>query len=276
VGSVNPHGRERDGLLDADLAALAQLEQREKGHCLLDSAQPGDLALEVQEAPPPQHRAEPLDELRHRWEAQRHVVQRHRGRVGGERPQRGRERLRVLRRQLRLRARRERRRPQPEEPVALRGKPLREPLRRDLHAPVLGEPPRQLLGRLLGLEVGQLGGLVREEPARLQLEQRGDEDEELAAGVEVELLARGEPLDEGDDDAGDVHVRKVELVAEDERQQQVERALERVEVEIELAHLHGAQEASVSPGRGFSGRPSAAQRAGRGAGPQATPRRGAG
>ena len=38
--------------------------------------------------------------------------------------------------------------------------------------------------------------LVREEPAGLQLEQRGDEHEELAARLEVELAPLGEPLAE--------------------------------------------------------------------------------
>ena len=85
---------------------------------------------------------------------------------------------------------------------------LREPAGRLLHAPVLGEAPRQLLGGLLRLELGELGGLLGEEAARLQLEERGDQDEELAAGLEVELLALGEALDEGDDDPGDVDLAR--------------------------------------------------------------------
>ena len=87
---------------------------------------------------------------------------------------------------------------------------------------VLLESPRKLFGRLLGRELGKVHVLLRKELARLQFEQRGDEDEELAAGLQVGTLPLGQPLDEGDDDVGDVHVPKSELLADDERQQEVE------------------------------------------------------
>ena len=77
--------------------------------------------------------------------------------------------------------------------------------------------------------------------ARLQLEQRGDEHEELAARLEVELLPLGEPLEEGEHDPGHVDLAQLELVLQDERQQQVERALEGVEVELELPDDHAAR-----------------------------------
>ena len=150
-----------------------------------------------------------------------------------------RERGRILRRQRALGLRLQRRRPEPEVAVALGAEALGEPHGRLLHPPVLGEPPRELLGGLLGLELGELGLLVGEERAGLQLEQRRDEDEELAAGLEVELVAGGEPLDEGDHDRGDVDLRGLELLPEDEREQQVEGTLERVEVQLELADRHG-------------------------------------
>ena len=118
--------------------------------------------------------------------------------------------------------------------------PLAQPRGGLLHAPVLGEPARELLRGRLGLELGELGRLLREEAARLQLEQRRDEDEELAARLEVELLALGEALEEGEHDPGHVELPQVELVLEDERQQQVERAFERVEVELELPDDHAA------------------------------------
>ena len=130
------------------------------------------------------------------------------------------------------RNRRKRRRAKSE--VTRRLEPFDEPLSGLLRAPVFGEPPRELLGRLLGPELGQLVGLLGEEPARLQLEERRDQDEELAARVEVELLAFGEPGHECDDDLGEVDVAQLELVAQDERQQQVERPLERVEVELQV------------------------------------------
>src|SRR5262249_4956261 len=156
-------------------------------------------------------------------------------RLRAQRSERGRQRLGLLRRQPALRLRRERRRAEPEEAVLLALEPLGQPRRRLLRAPVLREPPRQLLGRLLGLELRELGLLVREEPARLQLEQRRDQHEELAARLEVELAALGQALDEGDDDPRDVDLGEVELLPQHERQEQVEGALERVEVQLELA-----------------------------------------
>ena len=91
-----------------------------------------------------------------------------------------------------------------------------------------------------GLEIFELG-LAREQPARLQLEQRRDQHEELAARVEVELLALGEALDEGEHDPGDVDLVQRQLLPQDQGEEQVERALERVEVELELADAHRAR-----------------------------------
>src|SRR5439155_884053 len=136
-----------------------------------------------------------------------------------------------------LHAGRKRRGPEPEEPVALTGQALREPLGRALDPPVLLEPARQLLRGLRRLEVLELGP-AREQAARLQLEQRRYEHEELSARVEVELLALREPLDEREDDPRDVDLMERQLLPEDEGQQQVEWALERVEVELELADAH--------------------------------------
>src|SRR5581483_10114908 len=92
-----------------------------------------------------------------------------------------------------------------------------------------------------GVEVGELDRLLGEELARLQLEQGADQDEELPARVEVEPLTVGQSLDEGDDDVGDVDVSGLQLLAEDQRQQEVERALERVEIELELADVRHAR-----------------------------------
>src|SRR5205085_4681357 len=142
----------------------------------------------------------------------------------------------ILRRQPPLRPRRERRRPDAEEPLALRLEPLGEEARRVLRAPVLGEPARELLRGLFRLELRELRRLVGEERPRLQLEERGDEDEELAAGLEVDRL---EALAERDDDLGHVHLGRRELLLQDERQEEVERALEGVEVELELAGADG-------------------------------------
>ena len=196
--------------------------------------------LEVEARAPAQERAEPLEELRDRREAERHVRERDLGRLLREHAEHQRERLGILRRERRRDLRRERRRAEPEVAVALRREPLPQPLRGLLGAPVLGEPPRELLGRLFRIELRELGRLVREQRARLQLEQRRDEDEELAARLEVELLPLGQPLEERGDDAREIDVPQVELLLEDEREQQVERPLERVEVELELPDDHAA------------------------------------
>ena len=109
-------------------------------------------------------------------------------------------------------------------------------------APVLGEPFGQLGGGLVGIEVFEPElAVVREQLAGLQLEQRGGEDEELAGGLERRRRAfvtgRARPaLDERQHDLGHLHVCERQLLLEHERQQQVERALERVEIELELAN----------------------------------------
>ena len=145
------------------------------------------------------------------------------------------EAQRLLRGEPPLGLGRERRRAEPEVAVALLVEPLAQPDGRLLHAAVLGEAPRELLGRLLRLELGELGLLVGEQVPGLQLEQRRDQDEELAAGVEIELVALGQPLDERDDDRGHVDLRRLDRVLEQQREQKVERALEGVEVQLEIA-----------------------------------------
>ena len=157
---------------------------------------------------------------------------------------------------------RERRRSEPEVAVAGGLETRREPFGALLGAAVLGEPPCELLGRDLGLELGELGVLLGEERSRLELEQRGDEHEELAARVEVEPAALVQVLEKRDHDLGEVDLAQRELVAEDERQQQVERPLERVEVEVELADGEGFPlirgRLAPLPDAAFRARPSAA------------------
>jgi hypothetical protein len=110
------------------------------------------------------------------------------GRILREQAKSARQRLGILCRERRLDPRCEGRRAEAEETLALGCEALAQPGRSFLGAPVLREAPRELLRRLLRLELGELGRLVREERARLQLEERGDEDEELAARLEVELV----------------------------------------------------------------------------------------
>ena len=89
--------------------------------------------------------------------------------------------------------------------------------------------------RLRGLELSELGVLVGEKRSCLQFEQRSDQDEELAAGLEVELLPFGEVLDERDDDRCHIHVGGLQLLLQEQREQQIEGTLERIEVQLEFA-----------------------------------------
>ena len=196
--------RERSGLFDRDLTGAARSSSARKATACSTRERLAHLLVEVETGAAPQHGAEPLEELRHRREAERHVRERDLRRILREEPDHSRELLGLLRRERHLDLRRERRRAEPEETVALRLEPLPEPAGGVLHPPVLRETPRELLGGRLRLELGELGGLLREEPAGLQLEERRDQDEELAAGLEVELVALEEVLDEGEDDPRDV------------------------------------------------------------------------
>ena len=158
----------------------------------------------------------------------------------------------------RVGARRERSGPDPEEPVRLLGQALLEPVRPGLDPAVLGKPLRKLGGRLVGVEVLELELLVLgEEHARLQLEEGRHEHEELAAELEVGGTHPGfvPLLEERDDDLDHLHVRQRELFLQDERQQEVERALERIEIEVELANGDSAHQLSMLLGRTDTGRP---------------------
>ena len=182
------------------------------------------------------------------------------GRLGRQAAERDREQPGILLRQRRGGGdRRERRGADAEPAVALARQPLLEPERGGADAAVGGEPLGQLVGGLLGLEILEVG-LGAEELAGLQLEQRRDEHEELAAGLEVELVALGEPLDERGDDLGDGHVGQLELLPEDQRQEQVERALKGIKVERKVTNDDPghAGDANRGDGRGPWGWPSCA------------------
>ena len=242
------------GLLDAKLVELPQLEEREERRRLLQPRQPVHLLVERESPAAPKHRAESLEEPRDGRERELHVGERDLRRLGREQAKRGAELLGILRREPELRLRRQRRRAEPEVPVRLRVEPLREPRGRRLHAPVRLEPLGQLLRRLLGAQVGEVGCSLREELAGLDLEHRAHEHEELSAGLEIEPALVLEPLGERRDDVGHLDLGEPQLLLEDERQQQVERALERVEVEVQHGGCH-PREANGAGGRVPWGRP---------------------
>ena len=119
----------------------------------------------------------------------------------------------------------------------------RHPAAGAAEARVLQQPLEQLLGRLgrrQGVEVvGQL--LAREHQPRLELEQRGDQHQELGRRLEVELALGLEVVDVREHDLGQLDLEQVELLAQDEREQQVERAREDVEVQLQPVRDRGHQ-----------------------------------
>src|SRR5207253_3764471 len=83
-------------------------------------------------------------------------------------------------------------------------------------------PREQLLGCLLGLDVEQLLILAAQHQARLELEQRGDQHDELGGGFEVELAAAFQVVEVGEHHFGQLQLEQVDLFAQHQRQQQVE------------------------------------------------------
>jgi hypothetical protein len=107
-------------------------------------------------------------------------------------------------------------------------------------ARVAQHPLQQLLGGLRRCQLVELLELLAgQHQARLELEQRRDEDEELGRRLQVELLAALEMVEVGDHHFGQFDFEQVELFAQDQRQQQVEGAREDVEVELEVLHAQG-------------------------------------
>ncbi len=107
-------------------------------------------------------------------------------------------------------------------------------------ARVLEHPLEQLLGGLGGPQPVELVEhlLARQHQPRLELQQRRDQHQELGRGLEVERVLGLEVVQVGDDDLREVHLEQVELLAQDQREQQVEGACEDVEVQLELGEAH--------------------------------------
>ena len=112
---------------------------------------------------------------------------------------------------------------------------------------------------LVEVEVGRRG----EQPARLQLDQGGSDEQELGRDVEIEGL---EPLELGEvlvDDRGERQLPQVDLLAQDEVQQEVERPFVDGGVDL-VSHVGsegigrlGASRALYDPpdGKGLLGHP---------------------
>src|SRR5206468_8292912 len=104
---------------------------------------------------------------------------------------------------------------------------------------------QQLLGRLGRVEVHQLVLVARQHEPRLELEQGGDQHDELRRHLEIELAAGLEVVEVGQDDVGEIDLEQVDLLAQDQRQEQVEGTGEDVQVELELGEAHGE---TLAPG----------------------------
>ena len=107
-----------------------------------------------------------------------------------------------------------------------------------LEPAVLDQPRHQLGVRLLRRHLLVLGELVPEQLAHLDLEQRRDQHQELAGRLEVELVALVGSRDVGDHDFSNRHVRELDLLAQHQGKQQVERALEDVQVKCKVREDH--------------------------------------
>jgi tryptophanyl-tRNA synthetase len=101
----------------------------------------------------------------------------------------------------------------------------------------------QLLRRLGRRELAELLDLLPgQHQARLQLQQRRDQHEELGRGLEVQLVARLQVVEVREHDVGELDLQQVQLVAQDQGQQQVERPGEHVEVELQPGDDRGGHE----------------------------------
>ncbi len=75
-------------------------------------------------------------------------------------------------------------------------------------------PCQQLLGGLGGLDVEQLLVLLAgEHQTRLELQQGGDQHDELSGGLEIELTAGLEVVEVGEHDLGELQLQEVDLFA---------------------------------------------------------------
>jgi hypothetical protein len=146
------------------------------------------------------------------------------------------------------RAQRRRQRRRAEAMAVLVGQAVGQVLGRAAVAARLEHARQQLLGRLAGLEVEQLVLLARQHEPRLELQQGRDEDEELGRRLEVELAAALEEVEVAEHHVGQLDLEQVDLLAQDERQQQVERPGEDLQVELEVSDGNGATRDNGSEG----------------------------
>ena len=99
----------------------------------------------------------------------------------------------------------------------------------------LQHPREKLLGGLAREQVLQVVfALAGQHQARLQLQQRGDQDEELRRDLEIQLALGLEVIEIADDDVGELDLQQIYVLFEDERQEQVKGPGENLQVEFQL------------------------------------------
>ena len=103
----------------------------------------------------------------------------------------------------------------------------------------LQHPRQQLLQRLLWCQLQQLLLVARQHQARLQLQQRRDQHQELGGELQVQLTAGLEHVEIAQHDVCEIDLEQIHLVPQDERQQQVERPGEDLEVQLEISDMKG-------------------------------------
>ena len=253
LGAGRRDRRERRGLRERDLAALRSSSSARNATACSTRESPPTSASKSNTPPSAQHRAEALEELRDGREAQRHVRERHLRRLHRQPSQRRRERARILRR----------------EPALGRGASGAGPRRKkrsrsaasrrasqpaaSFIAPVLREPPRELLGGLLGLELGELGVLIGEESRALISSSAATRTRNSPHASRSSSSRAARRSTNATTIAAMSTSAGLQLLLEDERQQQVERAFERIEIQLELAHRDATRESSGAVGRGPCG-----------------------
>ncbi len=125
--------------------------------------------------------------------------------------------------------------------AGLGGQALFEVLGRHLVAAVLEHPGEQLLGGFPRLDVEALGLLGGQHEPRLELEQGGDQQQELCGGLQIELARALEVIDVGDYHVEKLDLQQIHLLAKNEGEQKVEGPVEDLQVELEGGDRHAEQ-----------------------------------
>src|SRR6185437_4369808 len=105
-------------------------------------------------------------------------------------------------------------------------------------AACLEHPLEQLLGCLAGLDVEQVLAVLGEHQARLQFQEGRDQDDELGGRLQVQLATSLEMVEVGEYDICQLELEQIHLLAQDQGEQEVERTVEDLQVEIERGKRH--------------------------------------